>query len=180
MTKERELTSNTITQALTETLKPLNYVHAFYEAGAIAFDRIDEWSDVDLYLVVDDDRVNQAFQDVEKTLQSLSPIKQKYDVPQTGWQESSKHSTDLKRQANTSSSTLPSSQSVAQTSSSNQEYMATPCSTSTNRTKSSFPCSTERPLQKNYRQDWKDCKPDLTCSTTSSRKKSTEGTASKP
>lgn len=72
MTKERELTSNTITQALTETLKPLNYVHAFYEAGAIAFDRIDEWSDVDLYLVVDDDRVNQAFQDVEKTLQSLS------------------------------------------------------------------------------------------------------------
>jgi hypothetical protein len=85
MTKERELTSNTITQALTETLKPLNYVHAFYEAGAIAFDRIDEWSDVDLYLVVDDDKVNQAFQDVEKTLQSLSPSKQKYDVPQTGW-----------------------------------------------------------------------------------------------
>jgi hypothetical protein len=85
MTKERELARHTITQALADALRPLDYVHAFYEAGAIAFNRIDEWSDIDLYLVVDDDKVNQAFLDVEKTLKSLSPIRQKYDVPQTGW-----------------------------------------------------------------------------------------------
>jgi predicted nucleotidyltransferase len=85
MTRKRELTRNIITQVLTEALKPLDYVHAFYEAGAIAFNRIDKWSDIDLYIVVDDEKVNQAFQEVEKTLKTLSLIKQKLDIPRTGW-----------------------------------------------------------------------------------------------
>jgi hypothetical protein len=85
MTRERELTRNTITQALTDVLKPLDYVHAFYEAGAIAFNRIDRWSDIDFYIVVDDEKVNQSFQEVENALKTLSPIKQKLDIPQTGW-----------------------------------------------------------------------------------------------
>ena len=85
MTREGELTRDIIAQTLTEALKPLDYVYAFYEAGAIAFNRIDKWSDIDLYIVVDDEKVNQAFQDVEKTLKKLSPIKQKLDIPQTGW-----------------------------------------------------------------------------------------------
>ena len=58
-----------------------------------------------------------------------------------------RHSTQL-RHAHTSSSTLPSSRSAVQTSSLNQKYMATSCSTSTNQTKSSLPNSTEKPLQK--------------------------------
>jgi hypothetical protein len=66
-------------------LEPLNYVHAFWEAGAISWNRVDEWSDIDLYVAVDDDKVEDTFLAVEKGLKSLPPIKHKYDVPQTGF-----------------------------------------------------------------------------------------------
>jgi hypothetical protein len=79
------LTRDKIAQTLIEALKPLDYTQALWEGGAIAFNRVDEWSDIDLYLLVDDDRVDRAFLAVEEALKSLSPIKQKYDVPQTPW-----------------------------------------------------------------------------------------------
>lgn len=85
MSHKKKLTRRAITQALADTLKPLDYVHAFYEGGAAAFDRIDQWSDIDLYIVVDDDMVNDAFLVVEKALKLLSPIRQKFDVPETGF-----------------------------------------------------------------------------------------------
>jgi len=85
MTNEKRLTRDIIIQTLVNSLKPLDYVHAFYEGGAAAFNRIDEWSDIDLYLVVDDAKVDETFHAVEKALSSLSIIKQKYDVTQTGW-----------------------------------------------------------------------------------------------
>jgi len=61
-------------------LEPLSYIHSFWEGGAAAFGRIDEWSDIDLYLVVDDKKVDETVLIVEKVLESLSPIKQKYEV----------------------------------------------------------------------------------------------------
>jgi len=85
MTDKAKLTRRQIIEALVEALKPLEYVHAFYEGGAAAFNRVDEWSDLDFYLVVDDEKVNETFLIVEKTLKSLSPIKQKIDLPQTAW-----------------------------------------------------------------------------------------------
>ncbi len=86
MTNLKRLSRDTIIKALTAALEPLDYVFAFWEGGAIAFNRLDEWSDMDLYVAVDDDRVEETFQAVEKALKSLSPIKQKLDVPQTGWE----------------------------------------------------------------------------------------------
>ena len=68
------LTRAVIVKSFVETLKPLDYVHAFYEGGAIAFNRVDEWSDLDFCLVVDDEKVNETFAAVEKILSSLSPI----------------------------------------------------------------------------------------------------------
>lgn len=85
MTDKAKLTRKQIIEALVKALKPLDYVQAFYEGGAAAFNRIDKWSDLDLYLVVDDEKVNETFAAVEKTLKSLSPIKQKIDLPQTAW-----------------------------------------------------------------------------------------------
>jgi len=82
---EEKLTRDTIVRTLITALQPLNYVRAFYEGGAIAFNRIDEWSDIDLYLVVDDDKVDEAFFVVEDVLKALSPIKQKYEVKQLPW-----------------------------------------------------------------------------------------------
>lgn len=86
MTKER-LTHETIIEALVNALEPLDYIHAFWEGGAAAFDRIDEWSDIDLYMVVEEEKVSETFLAVEKALRSLSPIKLKYVVvhpPESG------------------------------------------------------------------------------------------------
>jgi predicted nucleotidyltransferase len=66
-------------------MKQLEYVHALYEGGAIAFNRIDKWSDIDLYIVVDDEKINETFDAVEIALKSLAPIKHKYNVPKLPW-----------------------------------------------------------------------------------------------
>ena len=81
MAKETPLTRDSIIRALTSELQPLPSVHAFWEAGAAAFNRIDEWSDIDLYIVVEDAvAVSEAFIIVEKTLTALSPIQIKHEV----------------------------------------------------------------------------------------------------
>jgi hypothetical protein len=72
-------------RTLVDGLKPLDYIHAFYESGAIAFNRLDEWSDLDLYVVVDDGKAEDAFAAVEAALKSLSPIRQKFGIPQLPW-----------------------------------------------------------------------------------------------
>jgi hypothetical protein len=74
-----------IVAALMKSLKPLEYVHAFYEGGAAAFGRIDEWSDLDLYAIVDDDKVKQTFRVVEEALNSVHQIDMKYPVLQPPW-----------------------------------------------------------------------------------------------
>jgi len=82
MVRQQRLTRDIIIQTLVEALEPLAYIHAFWEGGAIAFNRIDKWSDIDLYLVVDDEKVEEAFLAVEKALRSLCSIKQKYGIPE--------------------------------------------------------------------------------------------------
>ena len=85
MTNKHTLTRETIIQILVHALEPLAYVHAFWEGGAAAFDRIDDWSDLDFYIVVDDEKVDEAFLAIEKALKSLSPLKQVYEIPQLPW-----------------------------------------------------------------------------------------------
>ena len=79
------LTREAIVDALVESLEPLDFVHALWEGGAVSFDRVDEWSDLDLYVAVDDDRVEEAFRAVEDSLRGLSGIRQKFDVGKTQW-----------------------------------------------------------------------------------------------
>lgn len=55
-------------------------MQAFYEGGSAAFRRVDQWSDIDLYAVVDDDAVPETFPVVERTLRSLAPIRRKHVV----------------------------------------------------------------------------------------------------
>jgi hypothetical protein len=80
---QKKLTRNVIIKTLVDALEPLGYVHSFWEGGAAAFERIDEWSDLDLYIVVEDDKAEETFLAVEKALNMLSPIKQKYEVQHT-------------------------------------------------------------------------------------------------
>ncbi|UCG45834.1 MAG: hypothetical protein JSV58_03445 [Candidatus Bathyarchaeota archaeon] len=74
------LTRADIIKTLVDALKPIDYVLAFWEGGAAAFNRVDEWSDIDLYLVVADEKVDETFLAVEEALKSLSPIQQKHTV----------------------------------------------------------------------------------------------------
>ncbi|UCB59679.1 MAG: hypothetical protein JSW72_05980 [Candidatus Bathyarchaeota archaeon] len=80
MTHQKMLTRNVIIQSLVDALQPLGYVYAFWEGGAAAFNRIDDWSDIDLYVVVDSGKINETFSACERAFQKLSVIEQKYEV----------------------------------------------------------------------------------------------------
>jgi len=71
--------------ALIEALEPLDYARALFEGGALGFDRVDEWSDIDLGLMVEDDRVEEAFDKVDEVLESLSGIALRYRLPEPTW-----------------------------------------------------------------------------------------------
>jgi hypothetical protein len=70
-----------ILAALTAALRELDFVHAFWESGAISWGRNDRYSDLDLYVDVDDERVNDVFPAVEKALRSLAPLEIFHRVP---------------------------------------------------------------------------------------------------
>ncbi len=61
-------------------LRPLGFIDAFYEGGAAAWARVDEWSDMDLYVVVEDGKAEEAFQAIEAALGRLGPIEETYVV----------------------------------------------------------------------------------------------------
>jgi len=74
------LTRDAILRALADALKPLPFVHALYEGGAVSRGRLDPWSDLDVYALVDDDKVPEAVAAIEAALARLSPIQQKCEV----------------------------------------------------------------------------------------------------
>ena len=83
MVSEGPVGRDMILDSMSRTLMPLGYVHALWEGGAIGYGRLDEWSDIDLYVLVDDDKVSEAFTAIEDALTSLAPIAIKYDIGQT-------------------------------------------------------------------------------------------------
>lgn len=60
-------------------------VLAFYEGGSASFGRNDEYSDLDFGIVVKDEFEAQAQTLVEEIMQSISPIGQKFIMPQPTW-----------------------------------------------------------------------------------------------
>lgn len=75
------LTRQPILAAIRAAVEPLDYVYAMWEGGAAAFDRVDEWSDIDLQLDVQDEHIEDAFAVVGAALARLSPIELKYRLP---------------------------------------------------------------------------------------------------
>jgi hypothetical protein len=75
-----------VLDGLTKALEPLPYSHALWEGGAVGYGRLDEWSDLDLYLLVDDGSVGDAFAAIERALESVSPVAVKYDIGQTPYE----------------------------------------------------------------------------------------------
>jgi hypothetical protein len=79
------LTREEILSALVEDLKPVDEVYALWEAGAAAFNRIDQWSDIDLMVDVKDDFVPSTWEIIESVLLRLSQIELRYELPQPAW-----------------------------------------------------------------------------------------------
>lgn len=67
--------------ALRASLESQAAVRAAWEGGSAAFDRQDEWSDVDAVAVVDDPAVDAVFAQVETDLEALSPLELRFDPP---------------------------------------------------------------------------------------------------
>jgi hypothetical protein len=80
-----ELTREDITKAAVEALEGLDYVNAVWEMGAAAFDRVDEWSDIDLMVDVEDEHVEKVLPVVEEALKKLSPVETRYELPMPTW-----------------------------------------------------------------------------------------------
>jgi len=74
-----------ITQAFTAGLGPLDSVLACWEAGSIAFGRNDQWSDLDLYLVVRDDQVEPIMKKIDEIVAGLGGHDYMYRLPEPTW-----------------------------------------------------------------------------------------------
>jgi uncharacterized protein YlbG (UPF0298 family)/predicted nucleotidyltransferase len=80
------ITREQIIPPIIEKLNSLGFVQAVWEGGAIAFDRVDDWSDIDLAVVIEDSRSGEAFAAVEEAIKSVTPIETVYDIKQPGWE----------------------------------------------------------------------------------------------
>jgi predicted nucleotidyltransferase len=74
-----------ILQSMIEELRKHEQVLGCYEAGSVAFDRNDEWSDIDFQVVVKDDFVEQAVKILEEALQSIAEFETRFILPPPTW-----------------------------------------------------------------------------------------------
>lgn len=76
--RPKKIERKDILKAVSTALEPLDFVYGMWECGSSAFDRIDNWSDVDIVVDVEDDRVKDVFEYADKALGSLSEIEYSY------------------------------------------------------------------------------------------------------
>jgi hypothetical protein len=81
----RELERHEIVGALQRALEPHAFVLALWEAGSAAWGREDRWSDLDVQVLVEDERVADAIRVVDQALAALSPVEIRFEVPQPTW-----------------------------------------------------------------------------------------------
>lgn len=74
-----------ILEKIVTTLQPLDFVLALWQGGSAGHGYTDEWSDLDIAVVVADNCVEQTFEIVEKTIAEISEIELKYRVPEPAW-----------------------------------------------------------------------------------------------
>lgn len=74
-----------ILQTIIAALQPQDFVLALWQGGSAAHGYTDEWSDLDIVVIVEDNFVQQTFDIVEEGLQTISEISFKYRVPEPTW-----------------------------------------------------------------------------------------------
>jgi predicted nucleotidyltransferase len=70
-----------IIEPLVAALQSALFVQAAWQGGAAAFGRVDEWSDIDLVIVADDDHCDDVWPIVDETLAKISLIDTKFVIP---------------------------------------------------------------------------------------------------
>jgi hypothetical protein len=79
------LTDQSILAALQGALEPQEWCQAMWRAGAAAFRRVDRWSDLDLMIVVDDERVEDALALIDAAVAGLGQVELRWRLPQPTW-----------------------------------------------------------------------------------------------
>lgn len=74
-----------IIETIIGALEPFDFVLALWQGGSAAHGYTDEWSDIDIEVIVADNRVEETFDIVEKSLKTISEISFKYRVPEPTW-----------------------------------------------------------------------------------------------
>lgn len=74
-----------IIDALAQGLEPVPWIRAAWLGGSDGTGRTDEWSDVDLQILVEDAHKEEAFERVRAVLERLSPIAHSYRFPEPTW-----------------------------------------------------------------------------------------------
>ena len=74
-----------ILNKIVSTLQPLDFVLALWQGGSAAHGYTDEWSDLDIAVVVEDNCVQETFEIAEKALAEIAEIELKYRVPEPTW-----------------------------------------------------------------------------------------------
>ncbi|EQB86764.1 putative nucleotidyltransferase [Clostridium punense] len=72
------INSEIIIKRLKEELEPLQYVHAMWLEGADAIGQADEYSDIDIYIDIEDEYEQESIHKVENILSRISEIDYKY------------------------------------------------------------------------------------------------------
>jgi hypothetical protein len=74
-----------ILATLIPILEPLDFVLACWQGGSQAWGYTDEWSDIDLQVIVEDSHIEDTFETIETALQRISKIQWKCRMPEPTW-----------------------------------------------------------------------------------------------
>ncbi len=80
-----QLSRKDILDALVNALEPLDYVYAFWEGGAAGFSRADEWSDIDVQGIVDEEHIEDVFKIVDDIVENLGGDIARFRLPEPTW-----------------------------------------------------------------------------------------------
>ena len=80
-----QLTRQELITALVAALEPDPQVCAAYEGGSAAFGRVDEFSDLDFQIIVEDEAVERVARLVEAALAAHFTVDYRYEIPRPAW-----------------------------------------------------------------------------------------------
>ncbi len=85
MTNAYPVRREAVLSAIVAALEASDDVTAVWEGGAAAFDRVDEWSDIDVMVAVRPDTRDEAIELVDRALRDVAPIRVRYRLPEPAW-----------------------------------------------------------------------------------------------